>query len=80
MLLAELMLRVYGIQQLPELITLSNGRPCFADPNLPDFSIAYAGGQIDVLHGTTRTTADQYACRAFATALTQPIIIYPLLQ
>ncbi|RWR03368.1 phosphopantetheinyl transferase [[Pantoea] beijingensis] len=49
MLLAELMLRVYGIQRLPEIITLSNGRPAFADPDLPDFSIAYAGGQIGVL-------------------------------
>lgn len=48
-LLAELMLRVYGMQQLPALITMSSGRPCFADPELPDFSIAYAGNQVGVL-------------------------------
>jgi len=48
-LLAELMLRVYGMHQLPALITMSNGRPCFADPDLPDFSIAYAGNQVGVL-------------------------------
>ncbi|MFS2221471.1 4'-phosphopantetheinyl transferase family protein [Pantoea sp. B65] len=48
-LLAELMLRVYGMQQLPSLITTSSGRPCFADPDLPDFSIAYAGNQVGVL-------------------------------
>ncbi|MCU5772353.1 phosphopantetheinyl transferase [Erwiniaceae bacterium BAC15a-03b] len=48
-LLAELMLRVYGMQQLPALITMSSGRPCFADADLPDFSIAYAGNQVGVL-------------------------------
>ena len=48
-LLAQLMLRVYGIHELPRLITSSSGRPCFADANLPDFSIAYAGNSIGVL-------------------------------
>ncbi|QDY43550.1 4'-phosphopantetheinyl transferase family protein [Candidatus Pantoea soli] len=48
-LLAQLMLRVYGIQTLPMLITSSTGRPCFADPQLPDFSIAYAGNMVGVL-------------------------------
>lgn len=48
-LLAELMLRVYGMQQLPALITTSKGRPCFADSDLPDFSIAYAGNLVGVL-------------------------------
>jgi len=48
-LLAELMLRVYGMQQLPALISMSSGRPCFADPDLPDFSISYAGNQVGVL-------------------------------
>ncbi|AUX91652.1 4'-phosphopantetheinyl transferase family protein [Mixta gaviniae] len=49
MLLAELMLRVYGMPQLPGLTTTANGRPCFIDPDLPDFSIAYAGNVIGVL-------------------------------
>ena len=48
-LLAQLMLRVYGIRELPPLVTTSSGRPCFADPNLPDFSIAYAGNMVGVL-------------------------------
>lgn len=48
-LLAELMMRVYGISVLPELTTSQNGRPCFADPELPDFSIAYAGNIVGVL-------------------------------
>lgn len=48
-LLAQLMLRVYGIRELPALITTSSGRPCFTDPHLPDFSIAYAGNTIGVL-------------------------------
>jgi len=48
-LLAELMLRVYGIPQLPEMITTNRGRPCFADPGLPDFSFAYAGNMVGVL-------------------------------
>jgi phosphopantetheinyl transferase len=48
-LLAQLMLRVYGIRELPPLVTTSSGRPCFADANLPDFSIAYAGNMVGVL-------------------------------
>ncbi|ORM63420.1 phosphopantetheinyl transferase [Pantoea rodasii] len=48
-LLAQLMLRVYGIRELPPLVTSSSGRPGFADPNLPDFSIAYAGNTVGVL-------------------------------
>lgn len=49
MLLAELMLRIYGMSQLPALTTTPNGRPCFIDPDLPDFSIAYAGNMVGVL-------------------------------
>ena len=48
-LLAELMQRVYGMPTLPELITTANGRPCFADPDLPDFSFAYAGSMVGVV-------------------------------
>lgn len=48
-LLAQLMLRVYGINSLPPLITHCNGRPAFADNDLPDFSIAYAGNMVGVL-------------------------------
>lgn len=47
-LLAELLWRVYGIPQLPNL-AVSNGRPHFADPELPDFSIAYAGNIVGIL-------------------------------
>ncbi len=49
MLLAEMMLRVYGIPQLPALAISSSGRPHFADSSLPDFSIAYAGNIVGVL-------------------------------
>lgn len=49
LMLAQLMLRVYGINTLPALITHSNGRPAFADRDLPDFSIAYAGNMVGVL-------------------------------
>ncbi|WP_313685511.1 phosphopantetheinyl transferase [Pantoea sp.] len=48
-LLAQLMLRIYGINELPLLVTTSSGRPCFADSALPDFSIAYAGNMVGVL-------------------------------
>ncbi|OON40235.1 phosphopantetheinyl transferase [Izhakiella australiensis] len=48
-LLAELMQHVYGFSSLPDLITTSSGRPCFADPRLPDFSLAYAGNMVGVL-------------------------------
>ncbi|MCX8958435.1 4'-phosphopantetheinyl transferase family protein [Erwinia psidii] len=48
-LLAELMWRVYGIPQLPSLAISCNGRPHFADPELPDFSIAYAGNIVGIL-------------------------------
>lgn len=48
-LLAELMLRIYGISKLPQLTVNPRGRPAFADPELPDFSIAYAGNTVGVL-------------------------------
>lgn len=48
-LLADLMLRVYGLSQLPEMTLSACGRPVFADPDLPDFSLAYAGNIIGVL-------------------------------
>lgn len=49
LMLSELLRRVYGIRSLPALTTAANGRPCFADPDLPDFSIAYAGNVVGVL-------------------------------
>lgn len=49
MLLAEMLLRLYGIPQLPTIVLSPNGRPYFSDPRLPDFSIAYAGNIIGVL-------------------------------
>ncbi|SFN55371.1 Phosphopantetheinyl transferase [Izhakiella capsodis] len=48
-LLAELMQHIYGFSTLPDLITTSSGRPCFADPRLPDFSLACAGNIAGVL-------------------------------
>lgn len=48
-LLAEMMMRIYGISQLPALRTSPAGRPAFEDRELPDFSIAYAGNVIGVL-------------------------------
>ncbi len=42
-LLAELLFMLYGTSELPEVITEPEGRPVFADPELPRFSIAYAG-------------------------------------
>jgi len=49
MLLAEMLLRLYGISQLPEIALSPNGRPFFIDAGLPDFSIAYAGNIVGVL-------------------------------
>lgn len=42
-LLAELLFMLYGTSELPDIITQPEGRPVFADPDLPRFSIAYAG-------------------------------------
>ncbi|AUX74396.1 4'-phosphopantetheinyl transferase family protein [Erwinia pyrifoliae] len=50
-LLAELMFRVYGIPKLPGITVSGNGRPHFSDPDLPDFSFAYAGNVVGVLLG-----------------------------
>lgn len=49
LVLAKLLRRVYGIATLPPFTTTATGRPCFADPGLPDFSIAYAGNMVGVL-------------------------------
>jgi len=48
-LLAELLHMLYGIQQLPKIVTTAAGRPHFADTSLMDFSIAYAGNKVGVL-------------------------------
>lgn len=50
-LLAEIMLKIYGIPQLPEIASDTNGRPHFIDPDLPDFSFSYAGNMVGVLLG-----------------------------
>ncbi|WP_168403873.1 4'-phosphopantetheinyl transferase family protein [Erwinia amylovora] len=50
-LLAELMFRVYGIHKLPGITVSSDCRPHFSDPDLPDFSFAYAGNVVGVLLG-----------------------------
>lgn len=47
-LLAELMFMLYGTSELPDILTQPEGRPVFADPELPRFSIAYTGNIIGV--------------------------------
>ncbi|WP_432225068.1 4'-phosphopantetheinyl transferase family protein [Enterobacter wuhouensis] len=47
-LLAELLFMLYGISELPDIITQPEGRPVFADPEHPRFSIAYAGNIVGV--------------------------------
>ncbi|MGK9174542.1 hypothetical protein KXR87_15135 [Yokenella regensburgei] len=47
-LLAELMFMLYGVSELPDIMTESSGRPKFADPDLPHFSLAYAGNMVGV--------------------------------
>ena len=47
-LLAELMFMLYGTSELPDIITQPEGRPVFADPGLPRFSISYTGNIIGV--------------------------------
>ena len=47
-LLAELMFMLYGIGELPEIVTLPKGKPVFSDKNLPSFSISYAGNMVGV--------------------------------
>lgn len=48
-LLAEMIFYLYGIAELPNIITLPSGRPSFESPDLPDFSLAYAGSTVGVL-------------------------------
>lgn len=47
-LLAELLFMLYGISELPEIVTRLEGKPFFKDSHLPDFSIAYAGNIVGV--------------------------------
>ena len=47
-LLAELLFMLYGTTKLPDIITLPEGRPVFANPELPRFSIAYTGNIVGV--------------------------------
>ncbi|AOR63109.1 4'-phosphopantetheinyl transferase family protein [Pectobacterium wasabiae] len=48
-LLAEMMFYFFGYPLLPTLLVSPEGRPYFADPNLPNFSIGYAGNTIAIL-------------------------------
>lgn len=48
-LLAELLFMFYGIKRLPDITLSASGRPHFADPTLPDFSVAYTGNIVGVL-------------------------------
>lgn len=52
-LLAELVFMLYGLSELPEIITQPNGRPVFADRSLPHFSLAYAGNMVGVAIATS---------------------------
>jgi len=47
-LLAEMMFMLYGLGELPDIMTEASGRPKFADPDLPHFSLAYAGNMVGV--------------------------------
>ena len=47
-LLAELLFMLYGISELPDIVTQKEGKPFFKDSHLPDFSIAYAGNIVGV--------------------------------
>lgn len=47
-LLSELMFMLYGVGELPDIIIEPSGRPKFADPDLPHFSLAYAGNMVGV--------------------------------
>lgn len=48
-LLADLLFMLYGMRQLPEIVLSTSGRPHFADPALPEFSVAYAGNIAGVM-------------------------------
>ncbi|EHD23805.1 MULTISPECIES: 4'-phosphopantetheinyl transferase family protein [Brenneria] len=48
-LLAEMMCYFLGYPRLPTLLASADGRPYFADPNLPNFSLGYAGNTIAIL-------------------------------
>lgn len=54
-LLAQLMQRIYGLHRLPPIVKRHNGRPAFADRDLPDFNIAYAGNTVGVLLAEERS-------------------------
>lgn len=51
-LLAEMMFMLYGVSELPDIIIEASGRPGFADPDLPHFSLAYAGNMVGVAIAT----------------------------
>lgn len=66
--LAELLFMLYGIKQLPKIITTVAGRPHFADRTLVDFSVAYAGNSVGVLVATEgRCGLDMELTRAYGT-------------
>ncbi|MCG8157331.1 hypothetical protein JMY81_21380 [Brenneria goodwinii] len=48
-LLAEMMFYFFGYPLLPKLLVSPDGRPYFADPNLPSFSLGYAGNTIAIV-------------------------------
>ncbi|MFC3393845.1 4'-phosphopantetheinyl transferase family protein [Brenneria rubrifaciens] len=48
-LLAEMMFYFFGYPLLPPMLSSPEGRPYFADPQLPNFSLGYAGNTIAIL-------------------------------
>ena len=72
-LLAELMFMLYGIGELPEIVTLPKGKPVFSDKNLPSFSISYAGNMVGVALTTEGECGLDMELRAGFIAHTRPI-------
>lgn len=52
-MLAEVMFHFFGYPMLPALTQAPHSRPCFTDPRLPDFCLAYAGNTVAILLSET---------------------------
>lgn len=58
-MLAEMMYMLFGCTQLPHITLSGNGRPCFADPSLPDFNVSYTGNMVAItLSGDNKVGVD----------------------
>lgn len=47
-LLAEMVFCIAGVERLPDIHYSKNGRPCFAENTMPDFSVGYTGNFVAV--------------------------------